>query len=363
MTAPPEHHVTDMLRREYGLRTDPASRTVAGTDTANFSAETSEGRVFVKAYRPGSDLRDVEAVLRRAAHAHEQGVPTPRLFRTTTGGLLGWTDAAGGHARACSVWQHLEGEAADALSAEQLVDVGAATGRLHRVLAADGGFDGVSPAVAVPALDLERARSDWSTILETERHDALDGRQRAWLESVRDDHLALLADAVSLLKTHPPVTHQATHGDLASPNVLVHQGRFQAMIDFGPASAHPVTYDLARIGLDPRTVLATPDWQQSFRAFLAAYARENPGARAADLWASARYGLIYLVRSTYPFRRLIAHGSDAGDSLWQYGRDRHDALMRMWPHLDEFERALRHDYSVTRTSPPTSARPAANAER
>lgn len=363
MTASPEQHVTEMLRSAYALRTDSARRTVEGTDTANFSAETSAGRVFVKAYRAGADLRGVEAVLRRADYAHNHGVPTPGLFRTTTGGLLGHTDSAGGDSYACSVWQHLEGEAASALTADQLVDVGAATGRLHRALAADGGFDGVGAVVAVPSLDLERARSDWSTILETEGPAPLDGQQCAWLEAVRDDHLALLAKAESLLSTHPAVTHQATHGDLASPNVLIHRGRFLAMIDFGPAGARPVTYDLARIGLDPRTVLATPDWQQSYRAFLAAYAHENPAARAADLWASARYGLIYLVRSTYPFRRLIAHGNDAGDSLWQYGRDRHAALMRMWPHLDVLERVLRHDYSVTRTSPPTSSRPAVNADR
>jgi Ser/Thr protein kinase RdoA (MazF antagonist) len=145
---------------------------------------------------------------------------------------------------------------------------------------------------------------------------------------------------VRLLDGVPPLTVQVVHGDLASPNMLLDGDRVAGIIDFSPPNPRPAVWELARIGCDPRTVLARDDWPHGVARMVAAYRHAYPAVPAEELMACVRVGLIYTATSSYPLGEPLLNPMAVTPSLETYARARHRAADVMIERLTEAEAVL-----------------------
>jgi homoserine kinase type II len=326
-----------VLEREYGIAASGVRPVAEGTSTTNYRVESHVGPLFLKVYDSSSDLRQEERALALTRVAADHGVPTARLHRDRRGRLLS-------RGTVClSVWDYLDSDPTPCgHSVEQLRVLGAVIGRLHAGLGTYPGLPAIRSTHHVPTVDVERARRRFLALSERTAHCAeLSPARRDLLRTIVRQRLELVNGVVPLLEEMPPLTHQVGHGDLAAPNVLMKEDTVTALVDFRPPERRAVTYDLARIGLDPRTVLGQPNWIDGFVALLEAYADTNPFAQQADRQAAVRSWLAYVTCSAYPYSRLLDEPGSANQSLWQYGKDRHEAVLTVWKHLDDIESAVR----------------------
>ena len=125
------------------------------------------------------------------------------------------------------------------------------------------------------------------------------------------------------------MTTQVLHGDLAAPNVLLRGDELAAVIDFQPPSAGYVSWEIARIAYDPRTVVSLPSWPEAAEELLEAYRHANPVTRPDDLGSAIVVGTAYVLASTYPLATILGEPGKADDSLRRYGRARHEAALAM----------------------------------
>ncbi|HET6986336.1 MAG TPA: hypothetical protein VFI00_06955 [Kribbella sp.] len=102
-----------------------------------------------------------------------------------------------------------------------------------------------------------------------------------------------------------------------------------------------MSWEIARIGCDPRTIVQGDQWMTGLPELLDAYREEHPEARPDDLSSIVAVGCAYTVASTYPLAEPL-HNPDAVDaSLEAYGRARHQAALLMLDRLEEIEAVLR----------------------
>lgn len=322
--------VAGTLERCYGLHAAEIARIPAGTATANYAVtDVAGGRWFAKVYRPHSDLRREREALELAGYARARGVPVPRLRRTRDGRLL--QDAG---PTPMSLWEYVADAvtAEGGLTGERWRTAGAVLGRLHRVLA---GHPAARPALspATGLCDVDRARARYERLIgEYGRRDAL-GAFGAWaLDAVRE-RAALLDRVAAILARLPALTTQIVHGDLASPNVLLRGDQVAALIDFQPPEPRHVSWEIARIGCDPRTVLLGGQWVAGLSELLGAYRDEHPGARVDDLASVVAAGCAYTLASTYPLAVPLDDPDAAGPALEAYARARHEAALVLLDQL------------------------------
>jgi len=148
--------------------------------------------------------------------------------------------------------------------------------------------------------------------------------------------------AARLEKLPGSLTAQIVHGDLASPNLLLRGEAVAAVIDFRAPGHRSAAWELGRIVLDPRTVLARPDdWIPGLARAVGAYRTTNPALPAADLIAVPRVAAGYLACSVYPLSEPLNDPAAVTPALEAYGRARHEAADVLWERLDEAEEVLR----------------------
>jgi Phosphotransferase enzyme family len=152
---------------------------------------------------------------------------------------------------------------------------------------------------------------------------------------------SLLNRTAAILARLPPLTVQVIHGDLASPNLMLRGDDVAAVIDFWPRRVRATTWEIARIGCDPRTVLLGDQWITGLPNLLMAYRDEHPHARSDDLLSSVAVGCASMLASTYPLAEPLDHPQAVGASLRAYGHAQHDAALTMLDRLDEAEEVLR----------------------
>ncbi len=114
--------------------------------------------------------------------------------------------------------------------------------------------------------------------------------------------MLLLPQAQSLLRNLPPLHVQASHGDLAAPNLMMRVVGVAAVIDFQPPSPHFLAWEIARIGYDLRTISVRQGLSHRARTPSDAYGQEDPtvpivlqtfvSAKCADTLA-ATYPLVH----------------------------------------------------------------------
>jgi hypothetical protein len=84
-------------------------------------------------------------------------------------------------------------------------------------------------------------------------------------------------------------------------NLLLRGQQVAALIDFRPPGHRSPVWELGRIVLDPRTVLAAPDWPTGMVGAIAAYRAADPALPAGELLAVPR---------VYPFSKTLFLGFD-----------------------------------------------------
>jgi homoserine kinase type II len=151
----------------------------------------------------------------------------------------------------------------------------------------------------------------------------------------------LLDRADVILAGLPELTEQIVHGDLASPNLMLRGDKVAAVIDFQPPTPRYVSWEIARIGCDPRTILLGDQWLTGLPELLASYRDEHPAARLDDLISVTAVGCAYTLASTYPLAEPLDNPSAVTPSLQAYGRARHEAALVLLEHLDEIQQVLR----------------------
>jgi hypothetical protein len=96
------------------------------------------------------------------------------------------------------------------------------------------------------------------------------------------------------------------HGDLASPNLLLRGDEVAAIVDFQPPRLRFVSWEIARIACDQRTVVLGDEWRVRLPDLLASYRAKNPSIALDDLASTVDIGCANTVSSSYPLAEPIA---------------------------------------------------------
>ncbi|MEU2354392.1 phosphotransferase [Streptomyces misionensis] len=333
--------VAGILALLYRITPAAVSEGPAGTVTRNYVAEDRRGRRwFVKAYPRGADMEAERQALALGEAARVAGVPVPAVRRTVTGEVIAW---AGG--LSVSVAEYVAGAetAEGGLSGGRWDAVGEAVGRLHRALARHPAGP-PRPVAAYEVCDVARAGRRLEELLARwAAAPPVPEGFAAWCARTAQQRLAALPEVAARLEKLPGwLTAQIVHGDLASPNLLLRGETVAAVIDFRPPGHRSAAWELGRIVLDPRTVLARPeDWIPGLARAVGAYRTTNPALPAADLLAVPRVAAGYLACSVYPLSEPLNDPAAVTPALEAYGRARHEAAGVLWERLDEAEEVLR----------------------
>jgi len=202
----------------------------AGTINSNFSIETSRGQWFVRINEGKSEV-DVAWEARLVGELAAGGVVTPAPIAARDGRPYAPLESARGKWVSVFPWRSGAHLAPAEVTAERASDLGAALAQLHVV-----GQD-------LPAAWRRGSIYD---------HDHLFGRYKRFEDDV-DPQLARAIEVVGeelavVSRAHKQRAHAATgiiHGDLFRDNVLWHNGRLVAILDFEQASGGSLAYDIA----------------------------------------------------------------------------------------------------------------------
>jgi homoserine kinase type II len=263
--------------------------------------------------------------------ARAGGVPVPAVHRT----LDGEPAAALTNEFAVSLWDYVD----DAVTAEgelrgaRWTAVGTVLGRLHRCLARHPAATPTKqPATRLRDLKQTRTHFDW--LIAQYQARAKLNEFEAWALQALQHRRALLPTIAGVLEALPELTTQIVHGDLASPNLLLRGDEVAAIIDFQPPRPRFVSWEIARIACDPRTVMLDVEWRVRLPDLLASYRAENPVIALDDLSSTVVIGCAYTVSSSYPLAEPIRNPAGVDSTLQAYARARHDAALRMLAELD-----------------------------
>ena len=316
----------------YGIEVVSLGRIGAGTATDNYVASGRAGRRwFVKVCRDPRALPSEREAIDLATFAGAGGVPVPAVHRTLDGELV----AAVTSESAVSLWDYVD----DAVTAEgelrgaRWTAVGTVLGRLHRCLAEHpAAAPTKQPATRLRDLKLARTHFDWLIAQYQVRGELNDFE--AWALQALQHRRTLLPAIAGILEALPELTTQIVHGDLASPNLLLRGDQVAAIIDFQPPRPRFVSWEIARIACDPRTVMLSDEWRIRLPDLLASYRAENPSIALDDLASTVAIGCAYTVSSSYPLAEPTRNPGDVQPTLEAYARARHDAALRMLAELD-----------------------------
>ncbi|MER5549861.1 phosphotransferase [Streptomyces sp. NPDC002589] len=332
--------VASILPLFYRITPASVSEGPAGTATRNYLVRDSDQRRwFVKSYPAGTDLEGERKALALGEFARLGGVPVPAVRRTVAGDLVVSADGM-----AVSVTAYVEGAqtAEGGLSGDRWAAVGEVVGQLHRVLA----HHPAGPPRPVPVrevCDVKRAGQRLERLLARYAEGDCGGAFAVWARQAAAQRLEALPAVAALLKELPvTLTSQVVHGDLASPNVLVRGQEVAALIDLRPPGHRCAAWELGRIVLDPRSVLARPDdWPVGLASAVAAYRAANPALRVEDLLSVPRVAAGYMACSVYPLSEPLDDPAAVTPALDAYGRARHAATAVLCERLEDVEEVLR----------------------
>jgi Ser/Thr protein kinase RdoA (MazF antagonist) len=279
--------VAGILPLFYGIIPTAVDEGPAETVTRNYVTRDSDGgRWFVKAHPAGTGLDAERQALELGRLARLGRIPVPVVRQAMDGDLIA---AAGGMAVTVTGSVENAETAEGGLSGARWAAVGETVGRLHRTLARHPS----GPPRRVPAqevCDVQRGRQRLERLLArfAKKPPHVSGFP-AWAQDTAARRLDALPAVAAMVEELPTsLTVQTVHGDLASPNLLLRGQRVAALIDFRPPGHRSPAWELGRIALDPRTVLAEPDWPTSLADAIAAYRTANPALPADELLAVPR---------------------------------------------------------------------------
>ncbi|WRZ87851.1 phosphotransferase [Streptomyces sp. NBC_01007] len=332
--------VAEILPLFYRIIPTVVDRGPVGTATRNYVARDSDGvRWFVKAYPAGAVLDAERQALELGQFARLGGIPVPAVRQTLDGDLIA---TVGEMAVSVAAFVENAETAEGSLFGDRWAAVGETVGRLHRTLARHP----AGPPRRVPArevCDVKRARQRLKRLLARFAKQPPVSGFPAWARETAARRLDALPAVAAMLEALPAaLTVQTVHGDLGSPNLLLRGQHVAALIDFRPPGHRSPVWELGRIVLDPRTVLAEPHWPTGLARAIAAYRAANPALSAEELLAVPRVAAGYLACSVYPLSEAVDDPAAVTPELQAYGRNRQAAVVELCERLAEAEEVL-HD--------------------
>ncbi|MFD8414019.1 phosphotransferase [Streptomyces sp. NPDC059650] len=332
--------VTLMLAGDFGIIPASVEQGPAGTATHNYVATSADGaRWFVKTHPAGTPLEAVDAAARLSEYARLCQVPVAAARLTTDQDRLVATQRG----LVMTVTRYVpDAVAADGrLTGRRWESVGQAVGRLHRGLARHK-FGPPRLGPRDKAIDLARTVARLEDLLA--RYEAAPPATafERWAVDTARDKLARVPEVERLLAKAPrAMLSQLVHGDLSGPNVLLRGDEVAALVDFHPPVRRGAVWELGRLALDPRTVLAQSDWPEGLGRLAAAYHASHPIVPVEELVSVVRVSAAALAMSLYPLNAVQDGLGPLTASLEQYARDRHQAAAVLRARLDEAEEVLR----------------------
>lgn len=325
-----------VLSDRYGVDMAEVTLVPMGTETINKCVALTDGRrVFVKQYQASADLEHAQTAWDMSEFCRAAQVPVPRLWPNRDGGVLtrfedvAWvvTDEAPGRV------------ATGPLTVPRAQHIGLMLGRMHRALA----------SYPLPArvrqtrwrtADVETVAAATETVL---------ARAAAQHDHRLDQLLVELAQRRDDLRTHVPrlraglpdsLVAQAAHADFTRTNLLTQEDVVTAILDFQGETCL-LAWELGRAAFDPRTVANSPSWMLYALRMIEAYRVENPGLPLADVRASARIALLYMLFSLYG-ATTAEYGlpAEAEADLQRYWAERQVTIRHLLSNLDDVETAL-----------------------
>ncbi|MFD3996103.1 phosphotransferase [Streptomyces sp. NPDC058583] len=248
---------TLLLAGEFGIVPASVEPGPAGTATHNYIATEADGtKWFVKTYPAGTALGPVAAA-RLSEYARLCRVPVAAARPTTQQDRL----VAAHQDLVMTVTRYVPDAttANGRLTGRRWEAVGEAVGRMHRSFAQHE-FGPPRPGPRDRAIDLARATARLEDLVS--RYEAAPSTTAfgRWAAETARAKLARMPTAERLLAGVPrAMVSQLVHGDLSGPNVLLRGDVVEAVVDFHPPVRRGAVWELGRLALDPRTVLAQPD--------------------------------------------------------------------------------------------------------
>lgn len=217
----------DALLQAYDLGEKRSATGIeAGTVNTSYALEMSTGRYFLRIYeeqqRPGA-----EAEARLLLHLAASGVPTPAPVQARDGSMV---QVVCGKPAAIFPWVAGDMLCLKAVTPAAAHEVGAALARMHLA----GPAEPAATSLGAGRFGADELVARCDRILK-----ATDAESRSQAEPLRD--AVILVDR----KRRADLPRGLVHGDLFRDNVLWHDGKIAALLDFESAHRGPFAYDLA----------------------------------------------------------------------------------------------------------------------
>ncbi|MGW7514128.1 phosphotransferase [Streptomyces sp. NPDC054796] len=332
--------IAEVLAARYRLPGARVEIIPLGVETDNAVADTSRGRVFVKAYPVRADLEVMAGRIELMRRGRAAGSPIPAAHPDVDGALITRHEGV-----ALSVWDWVDAASLEKpFTAAHGRQIGTALGRLHTALA------------DCPTGRYKANKNRWweasGEALAARGHELL-----ALIEQVAEPteedlrrreqvvtRIAQVKDVAALQAPLPPAPReQVVHFDFTGANLLWDakgDGEvLAAVIDLQARTAFP-TWELGRILYEPHTVVESDAWRRTAVEGVLAYAAEVPREARAELPFAARMALLHNLTSFFGIDALYEkHWPGAGiyARFWDL---RARAAERMLPVLEEIEAEL-----------------------
>ncbi len=328
--------VGKVLSDRYGVDLADADMIPMGTETINRRVTLTDGRrVFVKQYRSSADLEQARTAWHMSEFCRGARVPVPHAWRGRDGEVLTFFEDV-----AWAVTEEAPGRVStEPLTVPRAQHIGLMLGRMHRALAS------YPPPARVRqtrwrTADVEAAVATTETVLAraTAQRDPYLDRLRVDLAQRRED----LYTQVPRLRDGLPdrLVTQAGHADFTRTNFLTQEDVLTAILDFRGETCL-LAWELGRAAFDPRTVANSPSWMTCALRLIDAYRTENPDLPLADIRASARIALLYMLFSFYGATTAeYSLPAEAEADIRRHWEERQLTVRRLLDNLDALEVAL-----------------------
>jgi homoserine kinase type II len=297
----------DALLQAYDLGEKRSATGIeAGTVNTSYALEMSRGRYFLRIYEE-QPRAGAEAAARLLQHLAACGVPTPAPVEARDGSMV---QLICGKPAAIFPWVAGDMLCLKAVTPAAAHEVGAALARIHLA----GPAEPAATSLGAGRFGADELVARCDRILKL-----TDADVRTQAEPLRD--AVILVDR----RRKGDLPRGLVHGDLFRDNVLWHDGKLAAILDFESAHRGPFAYDLAVLVLS-WSFRDTFDMDVA-RALVAGYrsVRELEESEREALYVEAVFGALRFTITR------ITDGAIRVGKKWQRFVARREALEKLGP--------------------------------
>ncbi len=302
----------DALLGQYDLGEKRSAKGIeAGTVNTSYALEMGRGRFFLRIYEE-QPRAGAETEARLLLHLAASGVPTPAPVQAKDGSMV---HVIAGKPAALFPWVEGDMLCLRAVTPAAAHDVGVALARMHLA----GPAEPVATSLGAGRFGADDLVARCDRVAKSN-----DAVARVLSEPLRD--AVILFDR----KRRADLPRGLVHGDLFRDNVLWHEGKIAALLDFESAHRGPFAYDLAVTILSwsfRDNAASTPFDFEVARAIVAGYreVREIEESEREALYVEAVFAAL-----RFTITRITDEAIRVGKK-WQRFVARREALEQLGP--------------------------------